>query len=54
MEEKQMIHVVSGPPCGGKSTYVDSHAQPGDLRIDYDKIALSLGAEESHGAEGIV
>ena len=49
-----MIHVVSGPPCGGKSTYVGSHAQPGDLIVDYDKIALALGAEESHGAEGIV
>lgn len=49
-----MIHVVVGAPCSGKSTYVKEHAGPGDLRVDYDLIALALGAESSHAAEGLV
>lgn len=49
-----MIHVIIGPPCSGKSTYVHDHAKAGDLRIDYDLIALTLGAVESHAAEGII
>ena len=49
-----MIHIISGPPCAGKSTYVKEHAQSGDLRVDYDLIAQALGAENSHAAEGIV
>jgi len=49
-----MIHVVTGPPCAGKSTYVREHAAAGDLRIDYDLIAQALGAENSHAAEGLV
>ena len=49
-----MIHIVSGPPCAGKSTYVKENAQEGDLRIDYDLIAQALGAMNSHAAEGLV
>ena len=49
-----MIHVVTGPPCAGKSTYVRENAKSGDLRVDYDLIAQALGAENSHAAEGIV
>ena len=47
-----MIHVVSGAPCAGKSTYVAQNAKEGDLRIDYDLIAQALGATKSHQAEG--
>lgn len=36
------VHVVTGPPCAGKTTYVNEHAAPGDLRIDYDHIANTL------------
>ena len=49
-----MIHIVSGPPCAGKSTYVKENAKDGDLRVDYDMIAQALGATNSHAAEGLV
>ena len=47
-----MIHIVSGAPCSGKSTYVKEHAKDGDLRVDYDIIAQALGSANSHAAEG--
>ncbi len=49
-----MIHIIVGSPCSGKSTFVENNAKENDLRIDYDKIALCLGASEPHIAEGLV
>lgn len=43
-----MITLVVGPPCGGKTTHVREHAQPGDLVIDWDDIAIALGSPRSH------
>ena len=37
-----MLTVVTGPPCGGKTTYVDKNAAPNDIVIDMDRIALAL------------
>lgn len=37
------VRVVTGPPCSGKSTYVDEHANRGDLVIDLDRIAYAVG-----------
>ena len=37
-----MITVVTGPPCGGKSTFVRENARPGDVVVDMDLIALAL------------
>lgn len=40
-----MITVVTGPPCGGKSTFIRSQAQPGDIVVDMDRLALALSVE---------
>lgn len=37
------VTVVTGPPCAGKSTYVREHAGQGDVVVDLDAIAQSLG-----------
>lgn len=45
------LYVVTGPPAGGKSTWVQEQAQPGDIVIDFDLLAVALtgpGAS-SHG-----
>lgn len=47
-----MLHIIIGPPCAGKSTYVQEHAQKGDLRVDFDKLATALGSDTPHRAEG--
>ena len=36
------LTVVCGPPGAGKTTYVASHAQPGDLVVDLDAIKSEL------------
>lgn len=40
-----MIHIISGPPCSGKSTYVAEHAQSGDTIIDYDSLTECFGGQ---------
>ena len=45
-----MLHVICGPPCSGKSTYVREHAKDGDLLVDYDVIAQAFGCSEPHQA----
>lgn len=44
------LRIVTGPPSAGKTTYVREHAQPGDVVIDYDRLAQALSAEgaDSH------
>ncbi len=41
-----MITVVTGPPCGGKTTYVRENANSGDVVIDMDRLALALTTED--------
>lgn len=36
------LYVVTGPPAGGKTTWVRQHAKPGDVVIDLDAIAQAL------------
>jgi predicted kinase len=40
-----MITIVTGPPCGGKSTHIEENCKPGDIIIDMDRIALALSPE---------
>lgn len=37
-----MLTVVTGPPCGGKTTYVENNALTNDIVIDMDRLALAL------------
>ncbi|MEV7805004.1 AAA family ATPase [Microbispora sp. NPDC088329] len=49
--------VVTGPPASGKSTWVQAHAKPGDVVVDYDLIARALTApssDTSHDHRGAV
>lgn len=51
-----MLHVVTGPPASGKSTWVREHAQPGDVVIDYDRLAVALttGVDDDHDHSPVV
>lgn len=48
------LHIVTGAPCSGKSTYVREHAAPDDVRIDFDAMATALGSSTPHGSKGRV
>lgn len=43
--------IVTGPPAAGKSTWVVEHARPGDIVIDYDRLAqaLTVDGSDTHG-----
>lgn len=47
------IAIVSGPPCSGKTTYVQQHAKPGDTVIDIDDIARTLDPSYVHWAKDV-
>lgn len=49
-----MIHVIIGPPCAGKSTFVKENAKENDLRVDFDLLAECLGNSKKHEATGLV
>lgn len=40
-----VLTIVTGPPAGGKSTWVLEHAQPGDIVVDFDRLAVALTGE---------
>lgn len=48
------ITVVVGPPCAGKSTYIEEQRAPGDVVVDFDKLALALGSDQPHAAPDAV
>ena len=37
-----MIYVITGPPCVGKSTWVDERARGADMVVDLDRIAAAI------------
>lgn len=41
-----MIHVISGAPCSGKSTYMRTHAAPGANLVDFDTLNQAFGGAE--------
>lgn len=42
------LTVVTGPPCAGKSTYIDQHRSLDDVVIDVDRLAVALGSDVDH------
>ena len=50
-EGEATLHVVTGPPAAGKTTYVAEHAKPGDIRIDLDHLANTLSGEDQDNHE---
>ncbi|WP_417585107.1 HNH endonuclease [Pelagibacterium sp.] len=36
------LTIVCGPPCAGKTTYVEQNAKPGDITIDLDALARKI------------
>lgn len=47
-----MLTIVTGPPCSGKTTYIQEHAKSGDVIVDFDAIAQALGSPVAHGHTG--
>lgn len=43
-----MLHVVTGAPCSGKTTFVNEHKREGDIVIDLDALGMALGAPERY------
>lgn len=37
------VILVAGPPCAGKTTYVEQHASPSDTVVCFDTLARQLG-----------
>lgn len=44
-----MLTIVTGAPGSGKTTYVQRHAKPGDIIIDFDLMAEAFGSPVGHG-----
>lgn len=41
------LFIVVGPPAAGKSTWVDKNAKPGDITIDFDRLANTLSSSNT-------
>lgn len=39
------LHIITGPPASGKTTFIQQHAKPGDIRIDLDHLANLLAGQ---------
>lgn len=42
------IHIVTGPPCAGKSTYANAQRDQGTVIVDYDALAKAFGSPGHH------
>ena len=56
-ENKKNVYLVWGAPCSGKSTWVNSVAQPNDLIVDmdsiYEMISINKRYTKPNGLKGI-
>jgi predicted ABC-type ATPase len=43
-----MIHVIVGPPCAGKSTFIAANRKPGEAVVDFDRLATAFGSAGHH------
>lgn len=48
------VYIVYGPPCAGKSSYVDSVAMKNDLIVDINKIYTAINNSRSNRVYGTV
>ena len=48
---KTRIVLVQGPPCSGKTTYVNQNKGARDLVVDYDAIQEALGYQGGHNGD---
>ena len=39
------VHLIFGPPAAGKTTYVETHKDPGDIVIDLDQMKAQVGGK---------
>lgn len=42
------IYLIYGSPCSGKSTYLDSVVEAGDLIVDLDRIRQAINGQPTH------
>lgn len=42
------VRIVAGPPCSGKTTYVEERRQAEDVVVELDRLYIALGAQETH------
>lgn len=47
-QTRTQVTLVTGPPCGGKSTYVQDQRAPGDLVLDLDALLEALSGQAGH------
>lgn len=46
--DEMLVTLVVGPPCSGKTTYVKERWEPGDLVVEYDRLASALTMFDEH------
>lgn len=46
--KRREVYLVYGSPCSGKSSYINSVMEPGDLLLDVDKIRQAITNKSDH------